>query len=83
MNDAVDDGVPHSQSLFESTLRRIRCLRPAIIVIPTEVLEHSKRHRTMTLTVYFDVSFEIVFEHCEPLESIPQIMNDLPEHSRN
>src|SRR5260370_27449052 len=30
VNDAVDDSVPHSQSRFKSTLRRVRCLRPAI-----------------------------------------------------
>jgi hypothetical protein len=37
----------------------------------------------MTVAIHFDVPFEIVFEHCESFESTPQIMNDLPEHSRN
>ena len=54
-----------------------------MIVIPAKVFEHPERHGTVTLAVYFDVPFEIVFKHTESLESIAQIMNDFPEHNGN
>jgi hypothetical protein len=37
----------------------------------------------MALVVYFDVPFEIIFEHREALESAPQITNHVPEHRGN